>query len=318
MKISQMLAAGRPLFSFEFFPPKDGAASAKLVETVSQLKSLCPDFVSVTYGAGGGTRATTLDLVTRIKHEVGIETMAHLTCVGHSKKEIRQILRNLADRGIENLIALRGDAPKGQSTFQAHADGFQHADELVAEAANMGFCIAVAGYPEKHIEARTLEEDLRYLKRKVDAGASFIITQLFFDNSHYVKFVAMARALGFKVPITAGIMPVTDYGQIQRFSALCGATLPGALQEKLEKVQTDLEAVTRIGIQHAAQQCEDLLRNGAPGIHFYTLNKSRATKEILEQLQAFRTPARPGPSRHISSRRGEGLHTERQIQSFPN
>ncbi len=289
MKISQMLAAGRPLFSFEFFPPKDEAASAKLFETVVHLKGLKPDFVSVTYGAGGSTRAKTLELVARIKDDVGIETMAHLTCVGHSKNEIREVLRELADHGIENVIALRGDPPKGQSVFQAHPDGFQHANELVEEAAKMGFCIAVAGYPEKHIEAKTLEEDLRYLKRKVGAGASFVITQIFFQNACYIDFIAKTRALGIKVPITPGIMPITNYDQIQRFSALCGATLPGALKKELEEVRTDLEAVTRIGIRHATQQCEELLRKGAPGVHFYTLNKSRATQEILERLQALRT-----------------------------
>ena len=289
MKISQMLATGRPLFSFEFFPPKDEAASTKLFETVVHLKGLEPDFVSVTYGAGGSTRAKTLGLVARIKHDVGIETMAHLTCVGHSKNEVREVLSKLADCGIENVIALRGDPPKGQSTFQAEADGFRHANELVEEAAKMGFCIAVAGYPEKHIEAKTFEEDLRYLKRKVDAGASFVITQLFFENAYYTDFVAKARAIGIEVPITPGIMPITNYAQIQRFSTLCGATIPGALKKELEEVRTDLEAVTRIGIRHAEQQCEDLLRKGASGIHFYTLNKSRATQEILEHLQVLRT-----------------------------
>ena len=280
-----MLASGRPLFSFEFFPPKDDAAWTKLFETVLRLKDLKPDFVSVTYGAGGSTRAKTLDLVARLKNDVGIETMAHLTCVGHSKNEIRDILRKLADCGIENVIALRGDPPKGQSTFQAQADGFQHANELVEEAAKLGFCIAVAGYPEKHPEAKTLEEDLRYLKRKVDAGASFVLTQLFFQNAYYFDFVAKARALGIKVPITPGIMPVTNYDQIQRFSALCGATLPLSLKKELDEVRPDLEAVTRIGIRYAAQQCEELLRQASPGVHFYTLNQSRATQEILEHLR---------------------------------
>ena len=198
----------------------------------------------------------------------------------------------MVDRGMKNYLACGADPPQGQSMFQAQADGFQHADELVEEAAKMGFCIAVAGYPEKHIEAKTLEEDLRYLKRKVDAGASFVITQLFFENAYYIDFVTKARALGIKVPIIPGIMPVTNYDQIQRFSTLCGATLPRALKKELEEVQTDLEAVTRIGIRHSAQQCEELLRKGAPGVHFYTLNKSRATQEILEHLRALGIPAK--------------------------
>lgn len=177
-----MLSAGRPIFSFEFFPPKDETSAVALMDTVRHLQQLKPDFVSVTYGAGGSTRAKTLGLVADIKHKVGIETMAHLTCVGHSRMEIRDVLKELADRGIENIIALRGDPPKGQSTFHAHADGFQHANELVEEAAKLDFCIAVAGYPEKHVEATSLEEDLRYLKQKADAGASFIITQLFSER----------------------------------------------------------------------------------------------------------------------------------------
>jgi methylenetetrahydrofolate reductase (NADPH) len=294
MKISQMLAGGRPLFSFEFFPPKDEPAAPALMETVLHLQQLKPDFVSVTYGAGGSTRTKTLELVARIKHEIGMETMAHLTCVGHSKTQIREILKELADRGIENIIALRGDPPKGQSSFQPSADGFQHANELVEEAARMGFCVAVAGYPEKHPEAKTLAEDLRYLKRKVDAGASFVITQLFFQNAYYFDFVAQARALGIRAPIIPGLMPVTNFAQVQRFSSLCGATLPSTLTQELASVQSDMEAVTRIGVRHAAHQGEELLRKGAPGIHFYTLNKSRSSREILEHLKNLRQPAPSG------------------------
>jgi methylenetetrahydrofolate reductase (NADPH) len=293
MKISELLKSGRPLFSFEFFPPKDEAAAAALMDVIRQLKTLRPDFVSVTYGAGGSTRAKTLALVAKVKQEVGIETLAHLTCVGHAKEEVRGILRELADQGIENIIALRGDPPKGQAAFEPHPDGFRHANELVEEAARMGFCVAVAGYPEKHIEAPTLEEDLRHLKRKVDAGASFITTQLFFRNPHYFDFVSKARALGIRVPIFPGIMPVTNYAQIQRFVQMCGVELPTALTEELAPVQEDLEAVTRAGVSYAALQCRELLQRGAPGIHFYTLNKSRATREILESLQSFRRPQAP-------------------------
>ena len=300
MKISQMIATQRPLFSFEFFPPKDEKAAAQLVATIADLKMLKPDFVSVTYGAGGSTRIKTLDLVGKIKHEVGIEAMAHLTCVGHSKSDIRSILKDLSGRGIQNILALRGDPPRGETEFKPHPDGFHFANELAAEIAKSDvFCFGVAGYPEKHPEATSLEQDLANLKRKVDAGASFVTTQLFFQNAHYFDFVARARALGIRVPIFPGIMPVTNYSQIQRFSALCGATLSADLTQELEAVQTDLEAVTRIGIHHAAQQCEELLHKGAPGIHFYTLNKSHATREILEHIRKLRTPASSGLLRDI-------------------
>ena len=289
MKISQMLAAGKPLFSFEFFPPKDEAAAANLMETVLHLKELKPDFISVTYGAGGSTRAKTLELVARIKHELGIEAMAHLTCVGHSRTEIRAILKELADHGIENILALRGDPPRGETAFKPHPGGFRYANELAEEIARLGsFSFGVAGYPEKHPEAPSMEADLLNLKRKVDAGAAFITTQLFFHNGHYFDFVSKARALGIRIPIMPGLMPVTNYSQIQRFTAQCGATIPADFARELEAVQTDTDAVTRLGIRHAAQQGEELLRKGAPGIHFYTLNKSRATREILEGLRKLR------------------------------
>ncbi len=299
MKISQMLSGARPLFSFEFFPPKDEAAAAALMETIANLRQLRPDFVTVTYGAGGSTRHRTLELVSRIKKELGIETAAHLTCVGHSKTEIRVVLQELSARGIENIIALRGDPPRGEVSFKPHPDGYHYANELAEEVARMGICFGVAGYPEKHPEAPSLEEDLKNLKRKVDVGASFVTTQLFFQNAHYFDFVAKARAIGIRVPIIPGIMPVTNFAQIQRFTALCGATIPQALVKELEPVQQDLEAVTRIGIRHAAQQCEELLHKGAPGVHFYTLNKSRATREILEHLRALRQPAGPGLLRDV-------------------
>jgi methylenetetrahydrofolate reductase (NADPH) len=294
MKISKLLAAGRPVFSFEFFPPKDEKAAADLIRTIVELRELKPDFVSVTYGAGGSTRAKTLELVARIQHEIGIEAMAHLTCVGHSKSEIQNILEDLTAHGIENLLALRGDPPRGQAQFKAHPDGYRYANELAADVARMGkFCFGVAGYPEKHPEAKTLEDDLQNLKRKVDEGASFVTTQLFFNNAHYFDFVARARAIGIRVPILPGIMPVTNYSQLQRFTAFCGAALPPSLQKELESVQNDAEAVARIGVRHAALQCEELLHKGIPGIHFYTLNKSRATREILEHLRALRKPAGP-------------------------
>jgi methylenetetrahydrofolate reductase (NADPH) len=293
MKISTLLKQGRPLFSFEFFPPKDEAAAAALMDVIRHLKELRPDFVSVTYGAGGSTRTKTLDLVAKIKHDVGIETMAHLTCVGHSKDEVRAILKELQDRGVENIIALRGDPPRGETTFRPHPDGFKNANELVEEAARMGFCVAVAGYPEKHIEASTMEIDLANLKRKVDAGASFVTTQLFFQNDRYFEFVTMAKAVGVHLPIVAGIMPVTNVAQIQRFATMCGVQMPASLTAQLEPVKDDAEAVMRAGVAYASAQCRELLQRGAPGIHFYTLNKSRATREILETLQSFRNRGTP-------------------------
>jgi methylenetetrahydrofolate reductase (NADPH) len=294
MKISQLLASGKLLFSFEFFPPKDEAASAALMQTVQQLRELKPDFVSVTYGAGGSTRHKTIELVTRIKQDTGIEAAAHLTCVGHSKKEIAGILQELAQRGIENILALRGDPPKGETSFKAHPDGFRYAAELAAFIAQTGqFAFGVAGYPEKHPEAASLEADLAHLKRKVDAGASFVTTQLFFHNGYYFDFVARARAIGVKVPIIPGIMPVTNVAQVQRFAQLCGAHIPAALLEELSAAPADAEAVTRIGIRHAAEQCRELLQKGAPGIHFYTLNRSYATREILASLAPLRHAAAP-------------------------
>jgi methylenetetrahydrofolate reductase (NADPH) len=286
MKVSQLLNKGGPLFSFEFFPPKDEAAAQALMETVHQLEPLKPDYVSVTYGAGGSTRAKTLDLVTRIKKEKRLETVAHLTCVGHSRAEIRGVLTELADRGIENILALRGDPPRGQDHFEPHPEGFRYANELAEEVARTGvFCFGVAGYPEKHVEAPSMEEDLQNLKKKVDAGASFIVTQLFFINAAYFDFVVRARAAGITCPIIPGLMPITNYAQIQRFATLCGATIPPRLHDALRPVQDDAEAVARVGIDYATTQGRELLEKGAPGIHFYTLNKSRATREVLQHLR---------------------------------
>lgn len=298
MKISQMLSSGRPLFSFEFFPPKDDNAARDLMEVVRQLQELKPDYVSVTYGAGGSTRAKTLDLVARIKKETGIEAVAHLTCVGHSKSEIRSVLKELADRGVENLLVLRGDPPRGQTNFTPHPDGFHYANELAEEVAKRGvFCFGVAGYPEKHPEAPSLESDLKNLKRKVDMGASFITTQLFFSNAYYFQFVTRARDEGIRLPIFPGIMPVTNYSQIQRFMTLCGATMPSAFSKELAAApESD---VAQIGIRHSAEQCRELLQRGAPGIHFYTLNKSRATREVLQTLAPLRQNQKQGLLRDI-------------------
>ncbi len=285
MKINALLKHNRPAFSFEFFPPKDDAGFALLFETIEQLVSCKPIYVSVTYGAGGSTRTKTLDLVGRIKNEIGLESMAHLTCVGSDAEEIKDILETLRDRGIENVLALRGDPPKGQEKFEKHEKGFGYGNELVEFIKrDFDFCVGVAGYPEGHIECPDKAQDLINLKRKVDAGADFIVTQLFFDNKFYFDFVERASAIGIQVPIIPGIMPIMNVNQIKRFTKMCGATLPDALLSSLEAVQDNPDEVRRIGIDHATAQCENLVAEGAPGIHFYTLNRSNATLKILENL----------------------------------
>ncbi len=286
MRIVEKLGGSSPAISFEFFPPKDQEGVDRLFATVADLAPFAAAYVSVTYGAGGSTRQLTVDLVGRIQREVGIEAMAHLTCVGATQAELGGVLDQLEQAGVQNVIALRGDPPKGASSFVTPEGGFGHASELAAFVKRRGkFCIAGACYPEKHPEAPSLEDDLQKLKRKVDAGAEFLITQLFFDNADYFAFVERARKLGISVPIVAGIMPVTNVSQIKRFTAMCGARVPHELMQKLEPVAADAEAVGEIGVQHAVKQCRDLLDRGAPGVHFYTLNRSKATVEILRRLR---------------------------------
>jgi len=286
MRIVEKLGGISPAISFEFFPPKDREGVDRLFATVADLAPFAPAYVSVTYGAGGSTRQLTVDLVGRIQREVGIEAMAHLTCVGATQAELGGVLEQLQQKGVQNIIALRGDPPKGATAFVTHEGGFSNASQLVAFAKQQGtFCIAGACYPEKHPEAASLEADLANLKRKVDAGAEFLITQLFFDNADYFAFVERARALGITVPIIAGIMPVTNVSQIKRFTAMCGARMPEGLLQRLEPVAADAEAVGEIGVQHAVEQCRELLAKGAPGVHFYTLNRSKATVEILRRLR---------------------------------
>ena len=287
MKITEILAQRRPLISFEFFPPKTDEGRASLEGAIEALKPLAPSFVSITYGAGGSTRATTIDLVRHIKSDVGLEAAAHLTCVGHSRDELRTILTDLATSGVDNIIALRGDPPKGQTRFVPAADGFRYASELVGFIRqNFAFCIGVAGYPEKHIEASTIEEDLGHLKEKTDQGGDFIITQLFFDVDAYHRFVAALRRIGVNRPVIAGIMPITDTDQVKRFTQLCGATLPADLLRRLDAAGANKTRVVDIGIEHATRQCEALLRGGAPGVHFYTLNRSHATREVYSRLSS--------------------------------
>lgn len=286
MKISDKLGTGRPAFSFEFFPPKDQEGMDRLFETVARLRGYEPAYVSVTYGAGGSTRRLTVELVRRLKQEAGLETMAHLTCVGATRDQLAEVLDELQAGGIDNVIALRGDPPRGQQAFVPVEGGFSHASQLVAFIrARYDFCIAAACYPEKHPEAVSLDADLLRLKEKVDAGADVLITQLFFDPADYFKFVAHVRNLGVTVPIVPGVMPITNLSQVKRFTALCGASIPKDLLARLEAAGNDAEAVQRIGVEHATRQCRALLEGGAPGIHFYTLNRSRATVDILDRLR---------------------------------
>ena len=287
MKILDLFGRGRPVFSFEFFPPKDDAGTETLAKTLrDDLAPLGPSFVSVTYGAGGSTRDRTLGLVARIKTEMGIEAMAHLTCVGATRDEIGSVLDRLQSAGIENVLALRGDPPKGQAAFQPVDGGFAHASELAEfiRKRNPTLCIGGACYPEGHVECRDLGKDLLNLKRKVDAGADFLVTQLFFDAEDYFAFVRRARAAGIGLPIVPGLMPVGNLEQVKRFTAMCGARIPEGLLKRLETAGSP-EAVGRIGVEHAIGQGRALLEGGAPGIHFYTLNKSAATREIFRALR---------------------------------
>lgn len=288
MRIADAFQRGDPIFSFEFFPPKTDEAAEALRATVAELRPLRPDYVSVTYGAGGSTRERTIELVTEIRNEVGIEAMAHLTCVGHTADELAHVLDRLRDAGMENVLALRGDPPRGQTTFVAAEGGFAHASELAAFIrSRWDFCLGGASYPEGHLESPSRDEDLRHTKEKVDAGISFLNTQLFFDSADYDDHVRRARALGITVPIVPGLLPVTSAKQLSPtgFIARCGASVPPALRELVEGAGEDEEAVTAIGIEWTTQQCVALLRGGAPGIHFYTLNRSHSTQQIFARLQ---------------------------------
>lgn len=289
MRIDQILAAGTPVFSFEFFPPKTPEGERNLYAALAELKTLEPAFVSVTYGAGGSTREKTIEIVKRIKEEYGLEAMAHFTCVGATVGELRQTLQEMQDAGIHNVLALRGDPPAGQEEWIKTDGGLEYSSELVALISrHYPFAIGAACFPETHIHATSPEADLQHLLEKVHAGANFLITQMFFDNASYFQFTARARAAGIEVPIIPGIMPITRVGQIERMAALSGAAIPRALREELHARGEDPEAVLDFGVAYAALQCAELLAAGAPGIHFYTLNRSPATRAILSALKLAR------------------------------
>jgi methylenetetrahydrofolate reductase (NADPH) len=285
MKITELLKGRGLVFSLEFFPPKTEEATLELYKTLREVKKLNPAYISVTYGAGGSTRDKTVEIVKRAKNEIGLETMAHLTCLGHSRQEIRNILDDLSASAIENVIALRGDPPKGQANFVPTPSGFAHADELTAFIrASYTFCIAVAGYPEGHIESPDKVTDWNNLYRKINAGADFVISQLFFNNEYFFEFEQAMRAKGVTVPIVPGIMPITNYHQIVKFTEVCGATIPSTVMQDLAAIQNDSDAVQKYGVKLAVEQCRGLIAHGVPEIHFYTLNKSTATREVIERL----------------------------------
>jgi methylenetetrahydrofolate reductase (NADPH) len=283
--------ASRRVFSFEFFPPKTEQGVVNLERTIRDLSDLQPSFVSVTYGAGGSTRSKTLELVQWIQREARLTAMAHLTCVGSTKQEIGDVLDRLTDVGIENVMALRGDPPAGQDKFVKTEGGFGYANDLVAFIrARHGATVTLggAGYPEGHVECVDVDRDIVNLKRKVDAGLDFVVTQLFFDNRVYFDFVARARAAGITVPIVPGIMPIRNLASVERMTKLCGASIPAPLFAELDRCRADEAAVAALGVAHATAQCVELLHGGAPGIHFYTLNQSPATRIILTALKTAR------------------------------
>jgi methylenetetrahydrofolate reductase (NADPH) len=286
MRISDALASQRPFFSFEFFPPRDDEGSRRLLETIGALQPLRPAFVSITYGAGGSTRARTVALAKQIQQEIGLTVVAHVTCIGATRAELRALFDDIARAGIENVLALRGDPPAG-TPFEAVPGGFAHASELIAMLRrNYGFCIGAACYPEKHPEASSMEEDLRFLKLKADAGADFLVSQLFFDNVHFFEFERRAREAGIDLPMLPGLMPITNFGQIERFVAMCGASIPPKLRVEMESRKGDIKAVEDLGVAYASMQALGLQQAGVPGIHFYTLNRSPATRAIVSSLLA--------------------------------
>ena len=288
MRIAEAYTRGSPVFSFEFFPPRSEEAMRRLHDTITALKPLEPDFVSVTYGAGGSTRDLTVRLVTEIKQQHGIETMAHLTCVGHTADELARILDRLQAAGIENVIALRGDPPRGQTTFVPTEGGFAHGSDLATYIRSAWpFCVAGATYPEGHVDLRDPDNDIRFAKLKQEIGVEVLITQLFFDPAVYIRFVDRARRNGVTIPIVPGVMPITAASQLAPTGmfARAGAAVPESLRRRIEGAASE-EAVQSMGIAAALGLCRVLLESGAPGIHFYTLNRSRSAYAVYQGLRA--------------------------------
>jgi methylenetetrahydrofolate reductase (NADPH) len=285
VNLADLYARSGLSLSVEFFPPKTDKGEENLFKEIEIIKRLNPAFCSVTYGAGGSTREKTVDLVDRIHRECCLEVMCHLTVVGQSKEEARSVLKNLKQKGIENIIALGGDPPQGMADWRPHPDGFHHAVELVREAVALGgFSVAVAGFPETHPRAESRASDLKYLKEKVSAGAVAIITQLFFDNDDYYRYVEDVRKMGVDVPIIPGVLPILSVAQVRRFTSLCCAKIPAKLERELAKAENDDDAAVQLGIEYATRQCEALIKFGIPGLHFYSLNKSHSVQAICKNL----------------------------------
>ncbi len=277
--ITAKIPPRRSLLSIEVFPPKTEQGIETLKERLQTFRSYAPEFISVTYGAGGSSQSNTLKLAGFVQNSLGVTAMAHLTCVGHSRRELQQIVQRIRDLGIRNIMALRGDPPRGQTDFQMAEDGFRYASQLIRMIAETGdFCIGCAGYPEGHVEADSIERDVDHLKEKIDAGAQFIVTQFFLDNVYFLRFRDLLRRKGIQVPIIPGILPISNYSQITRFSIMCGCTLPARVMRGLHgKSDEDQE---KFGLDHAASQVEELLREGVDGIHLYALNKHRAVQAL--------------------------------------
>jgi len=287
LRIGEAYEGDRPVFSFEFFPPMTDKGAANLMRSASDLKAAVqPDFISVTYGAGGTTRDRTFEVVTQIHKDLGIRTMAHQTCVAATKNHIASNIERLWNAGIINVLALRGDPPEDEESFTPPENGYSHASDLIEWIReNTEMEVGAACYPENHPESPDAEDDMKWTAHKVDVGASFLITQLFFDNARYFDFVERAQESGVKVPIVPGIMPITNVSQIERFTKMCGTHIPEDLRERLHAVADDPAVVMATGIEHAITQCRELLERGAPGLHFYTLNKSHATRSILAAVR---------------------------------
>lgn len=287
LSIEARLRSHDPLFSIEFFPPKSDDTAQQLLRTAERLKAYAPDFASITYGAGGSSRSRTIKYARKLRMDYGYTVMPHLTCVGHSRDELKQIIDEIRDVGLSQIMALRGDPPKGDSSFKPHPDGLSYANELVQLIREVyPECgIGVAGYPEKHPEATSPETDLLNLKRKVDAGATFITTQLFFDNAVYFKFVEDCQRAGITIPVLPGLLCVTSYDQAKRFCTMCEATLPPELDAQLAAAADDKTAVEAIGIEWGYKQARELLENGAPGIHLYILNRAAPAIALMDKLK---------------------------------
>ncbi len=285
--IIDKLIVNQPLTSFEFFPAKTEEGARQIIKTAQAIKGINPDFVSITYGAGGTTRQRTLEYGELLHELFDFEVMPHLTCVGHSRDDIREILGRIERRGFRNIMALRGDPPQDAPNYRPHPDGFQYAFELVRFIREEFpyFCLGVAGYPEKHPEAPSMDEDLAHLHNKVDQGASFITTQLFYDNEDYFNFVTSCRNLGISCPIIPGILPVLSMEQLKRFCGFCGAKIPPALEKLLISTQVNTAAEEEIGIEWAYGQVHELLERGVPGVHFYILNRSHSVVELMNRLE---------------------------------